>query len=147
MRYYNYCIDDSTSPINTNSSSIYRQKCIILDRLVINGAAYKQWFLGTTYRISYQTDDLLCCKTDYSGHNEPLYIFLHRLVSGLCKDVPFLLRLMLILTSIHVSFNILHTFHRGMVTVSYQCLNCVLKINNAYARQYIITPQKFWPHI
>jgi hypothetical protein len=46
---------------------------------------------------------------------------------------------MLLLTSIHVSFNILHTFHGGMVTVSYQCLNCVLKINNAYASKYIIT--------
>lgn len=38
---------------------------------------------------------------------------------------------LLILTSIHVSFNIFHPFHGGVVTVSYQCLNCVLKTNNS----------------
>jgi len=46
------------------------------------------------------------------------------------KITQSLVMLMLILTSIHVSFNILHPFYRRMVTVSYQGLNCVLKTNN-----------------
>lgn len=53
------------------------------------------------------------------------------ILKSLCiVKLLFLVMLMLILTSIHVSFNILHPFHRRMVTVSYQGLNCVLKTNN-----------------
>jgi len=48
---------------------------------------------------------------------------------------------MVILTSIHISFNILHPFHRRMVTVSYQCLNCILKTNNL-----VVTCKKIHHH-
>lgn len=50
--------------------------------------------------------------------------------SGTVVNSHSIVKLLLILTSIHVSFNILHPFHRRMVTVSYQGLNCVLKTNN-----------------
>jgi hypothetical protein len=54
-------------------------------------------------------------------------------VARLFDHPVYLVMFILILTSIHVSFNIFHPFHRGMITVSYQCLNCVLKTNNHHS--------------